>query len=253
MGNVFDGYPNCKGAFRFEAGAFADDELGVITLGGSDPPTIDSSTYIEGAASAFFDYTDYGEFVLADATAPADFPLKESSGETTFSVTLWVRMTDHVDHTYELFAKGGIGAQCEIGLFVTSYAGWGLGVRVNAEFFQQIGIELVADRWYHIGFTYNGADDVMTMRVWDDTAQAIHGTWTDTATAPPGDSSVDWNIGGDSSDANYYIDEVAFFNDVLTGDEIDEIRAGTLGQGGGGATGQAALDAYTAMNLGCPF
>jgi len=103
------------------------------------------------------------------------------------------------------------------------------------------GPVMAQDKWYHCAYTYDGSSKAWKIRVWDEDAGTVTettGTMVQTMNIESqtfymdSDASSQWPTKGN-------MDEVVIFNDVLTSDEIDQIRLGTYGAPTGPIEGNA--------------
>jgi len=96
------------------------------------------------------------------------------------------------------------------------------------------GTAFEANKWYHVGITYDSADLGYRIRIWDDTAGALlgpdaTGSFAYAIEANDGHFVLAYTYGSGVAGYTGNIDEVVVFKKELTADEIDEIRAGTFG------------------------
>jgi hypothetical protein len=113
------------------------------------------------------------------------------------------------------------------------------------------GTLMVTGRWYHFAATFDDSTKAYLLRIWDDTASALLGTdLTGTATNNiyVGDGTM--YIGARNGANQTYdglLDELVYFNDILSTAEIDAIRAGTYV---GGASSVLPLISVGMGNIG---
>ena len=247
--------PNCISLWRFEAGSMLTDAKGNNDLTYSNPawqPLEDTIVYKEGDCSAKWNEGDEEAYIIDDGDLSADFPLKDGGGKTTFSWVAWIY--PHVEgDDHWLFGKMSLSYDFETLLFINRYPSptWGVYASGNETVSD---IAAVDDVWQHVAVTYDGATDQLTIRVYNDSTKV---TDSYQVTLSGGDvivtGSQPWVV-GPYYDLDWRIDELAVFDDVLTPAEIDEIRAGTFGEGGGGeeqTTGDGG--GISTFFLGCPF
>ena len=259
MANDITSDDNCICLWRFESGSMLVDEQGNddLTLSGEwAPPLEDTTVYHEGGCSAkFTDGLEY-PYVIEDYNQSAEFPLKWDDGEgtkTTFSWVGWIYPTDYAGDRPifgRMILNGNGDDMCVFIKSDTDTIGFIIwDDKVDS------GIEIAYDAWNHIGITHDTETQTLTMRVYNEST-GIADTYQ---TSMTGGHLVEvtnapWAIGNYNEEGDLRVDEVAVFDDVLSVAEIDQIRAGTFGSGGGGgATGQAVLDDYTSLQLGCSF
>lgn len=227
MANDFSGDPHCVALWKFDNDA--TDSKGGNDLTPVDSPTYDSSVKKEGTHSADLPSGPY--FTIADADLDANFPGKNGTSEQSFSICCWYRKNSNKAGLF--VSKLGVSGKWSYRIWQSSSSvirfqiGYNNGESVTSLYF---GTVTVADIWYHIAAVYNASDNSMKIRVWDDNAGALldsNATETAGGDMTPADAPI--LIGGDGGDYNIdgYLDEVVIFKDVLTDDEIDDIRAGT--------------------------
>jgi len=265
MANNFSGDANCVALYTFEDDWPTNDSLedhkggnDLSTEGDNDPfcPTRtahgETPPPAEGTYCATFEVSYDEFFELADGSLDSGFPGKSSGGATDISVTAWVKL-DSMSSARTVTSKwdGGnnertwrIDVATDGGvIFYLGYNNGGSYVGFDHEGAIESG------DWHHIGVIYDddgGADSKgkLKIRVYDDDAGAIlQSSGSDNYEADCGQQmSLDTApfglgtgyYGGSSSDEfDGSMDEAVIFDDILTDDEIDEIRAGTYGAGGG--------------------
>lgn len=249
MANDFSGDSNCVALYRFENGALTTDSKGTNTLQDVNTVTANTAAYKEGSASADFDDANGEGFYVTDANLSAGFPLKSGDTNKKISLAFWI-LVDSYDgsHGQAIVSKYDSGnnkrslllffdnANSQKLTFVLGYNSGASGETVFA-----YGTALTVDRWYHIGFTYDDSSKAYRLRIWDDTAGDFLGA--DATGNATNNINAEDALFGIACRDNYgspsylyfdgQLDELAVFNDILTTDEIDDIRAGTYGAGGG--------------------
>jgi hypothetical protein len=231
--NDFSADSNCVALWRFENGALTTDSKGGNTLTASaSAPTADTTNKKEGGASADCESSSTQYYYRTDANLDAGFPLRgaDASPSLSFSLSFWINPESLVasaticskdSGTGGLWVRTGADGKLE---FYTFSGGWQL-----AEF----GTAMTTGKWYHVGLTYNNSDKSYRIRIWDATAGALLGA--DVTGAYAGNVSKNagsFRIAADGVNARTWdglIDEFVVFKDVLTADEIDQIRGGTYG------------------------
>jgi len=242
MANNFSGDPNCVALWNFESGAFVDDSIGNndLTNDGADEET---TLFKQGSQSAKFVRNNTDVMTIADADLDEGFPWRYDdtpTEEKSYSACVWVYLNSTPSENMYIFSKYSPGDNLRvIQLFVDYgsdrlYLGAGHTSGTAVENIPHL-TKLVVNRWYHIGVTYRVSDWQAVIRIWDDTAGAIHGTSTDDNFSQAIDNmDVLLSIGSRSDGSrplDGYLDEMVFFNRVITSDEIDAIRAGTFSMG----------------------
>lgn len=246
MANDFSDDSNCKALWRFEDGALTADSKGSNTLSIGNTPTADTSIYKEGSASVEIEELDY--FSINDADLDAGFPLKSGDTNKKISICFWVRINElPVDNELRMCYRKSTTNK-------VSFLVYALNDEVKTAFVLQITEDgsspimlkhdsgIAINKWYHVAYTYDVSDESYRIRVWDDTAGAILGV--DKTGSGIGDIFVGdafCVIGYPTASNTMFgnLDEMVIFDDVLTVEEIDQIRAGTYGAG---APEQTELD-----------
>lgn len=235
MANDFSGDPNCVALYQFDPGVLTFDAQGQNTL--TNINTVESNTtdFKEGTGSAEFALANVEYFNINDATLDPNFPFKNGSFNEDISVCLWFRLASLAVTQY-IFSKY-IAAAGQRTFGITAQGGdASLGVLIgynNGDAFEFVYHPgpLQAGRWYHVGVTYSTATRLTRIRLWDDTAQTIVGNDIHTTAANAvsiTDTPVTIGARGDAGRPfDGLMDEVVVFNDVLTANEISQIRQGT--------------------------
>ena len=233
---------NCVSLWKFDTASWLADSISTNTLANFSMSN-NNSLYKEGDASADSPGTLAAYLQITDASLSAGFPWKKNVSSPIFSVCFWFRM-DTVPaegDSQALISKWHAAFGERQWLIQVSQGSGTVRVGVLQGYNNGASNEFIghaagmnATTWYHVGITYVDATKAMTIRIWDDTGGAILGTdishtftnnvnTVDAATMLVGNAENPFNplIGN--------VDEMVFFNDVLTADEIDEIRLGTYG------------------------
>lgn len=220
--------------WRFENAALTVDSKGTNTLVSHGAPAADVVDFQEGAASvnvpAIGDYFD-----ITDANLDAGFPLKNGDANKKISFSLWVKLA-------ELPAPMGASSFCmkiqSATVYVYNNMGTSnIGLRIRDPGFTDHNYfhatAVVINRWYHLGVTYQDSDKAYRIRIWDDTAGAIHGV----DLVGIGHNIIINNLNFQiceptPQDLVHKTDEVVIFDRVLSVADIDAIRSGSYGAGG---------------------
>lgn len=243
MANDFSGDSNCVALWKFDNNA--NDSKGGNDLTEVNTPAYDAGDKKEGTHSIDLESGSDEHCSIADGDLDAGFPGKSGTSEQSFSICCWVKpeslsgwmgLVDKYITTGDLrvytlnLYNGAVGFRL----------GYSAGAAATSLTFDTV---LEVGKWYHIAITYDASDNGMKIRVWDDDAGALLDD--NKATTAGGDMSpraAPLEIGRFYTDDAYTfdgrMDEVVIFNDVLSDDEIDQIRAGTYG----GATEKSSSD-----------
>ena len=241
MANNFSDDDRCKALWRFESGALTTDSKGSNTLTAVNTPTAEIGDYKEGAASTKLVYASDQFYKIADADLDAGFPL--SDGDTVKKATFcfFAKPVSYASNTVPQTLIGYGGYVLGSLKFFVALAGvnqnnlilyWGYNTG-NSFYTYDTGIQLSKDAWWHIAIRIDGVNKVLNVRAWkySDSTQKTYST-------TPGNEmnieATELRIGGTmQSDTAYQfdglLDELVVFNDLLSDDEIDQIRQGTFG------------------------
>lgn len=226
--------PNNIGWWKFDAGVvWVNEVVGgpLFTPTASDPN--DAVNKIEGTGSA--QDTNANGLYMSNASAPASCMLKSTGTSTQFSMTFWAK-TDTTEFPINyVFKKGGSGAggRC----FALYYGNGGQTLSffqshdaTNREYFDS-GQAQTAGQWYHYGIVYDKTAKTIWLRMYGATEDSVLVAWktttfTNTIAITTGNFGImEEGISGYYMKGN--VDEMQWYDDLLTADEIDAIRGGT--------------------------
>jgi len=228
--NDFSTDPNCVALWNLESGVLTVDSKGSNTLSSSiDEDTVN---YKQGLCSGLWVRANGDRMWMADADLDSGFPGKDGESNKNFSIPVWVRFNSK-DVNQWLTQKGASGSYCW-NFYLNTSNQVRLAISSNGTSWTNVLIHdsvLDTGRWYHITVTYDNSDYSARIRIWDDTAHVIVGT---DKTGTMGDLFISagtlfLGYPSASSTLDGNMDEIVVLNDVLTVDEIDQIRAGTYG------------------------
>lgn len=239
MANDFSGDANCIALWRFENGALTTDSQGSNTLTNTGV-TADTVNYQEGAAAGDWEYGDSDDMAIDDGDLSSGFPLKSTEVNRTFSICYWVRLeTISPSWKYINWSKEMTG-------WSTGTSGYFLGT--NYFFYLKrttqsvsvastgTGLSATTGVWYHIGLSHNDNTGELHIRIYDSSNTTVY---DNTATHSPAtygdviDTDTPFYLGRMITPDTFgrrfdgQMDEFVVFNDILTNDEIDQIRSGT--------------------------
>jgi hypothetical protein len=235
MANSFSVETRLVALWKLDNGVLTTDSKGTNTLTNSaSPVTNDTTNKKEGDAAGSFAGASSQCLTIADASLDAGFPLKNGDSSKIGAIAFWFRCTSVPGSG----AYSGIiskwdyaGSKISISFVITNSKlriAWGYGTGTTFEYYDTFTV--TANRWYHVGATFNGVGKTATLRMWDDTAQTntnYSKTWTNALRVVDAPISI-----GSENTGNFFtgqIDEVCFFNTNLVSDgEFDRIRAGTF-------------------------
>ena len=233
---------DCVALWKMENGALTIDTIGGNTLIARNTPTADTSDYQEGGASVDIDPGD--ELYSDDHKLDDDFPLK-TGGTGTFSFCCWFKADSLPgDGDYQVIASkrwtvpGGrswMVALTESGGVVQPVQDIGYNSG-NSSYVRGVwnaedgALAIPSGTWCHIGVTFNNATNAYRLLGWNGTETRLRED-----TLPDGIylNATEFIFGAEDGfaydDWDGHIDEAVFFKDILTADEIDQIRLGTYG------------------------
>ena len=251
--NDFSADANCVSPYNLEDGALGTDSKGTNTLTNVSI-TADTSLFKQGAASAFANgNTD--QLWRADADLSADFPGKSGTANRTLSFTGWIRPTGVTGFQYIASKYSTVDSKRTFAVGMDNTALFftiGYNGGVSFEQFTDTGTTIVAGQWYHVGVTYDGTSRAWRIRIWDDSASIVaETTGTGVETMNLEDTEFTLFARDDNTGAmDGHIDEAVIFKDILTADEIDEIRNQRFGVGVGVAGGLVVQVIYLTPTTG---
>lgn len=242
-GNNLSLDPSAKSLYSFESGSFTDDSIGNNDLTNSGVAT-DTVYYKEGNASGDWESGDGDYMYVSNSNLDGGHPFKYGYAGKTFSVCAWfgAESFDGVNRRYIVnsYAIEANGRSFSMSIDTDNRLRISLGFDSGNDYVQiKHGTALSALRWYHACATYDDDTKLATIRIWDDTAQAIVGTDVSDSTSMVDktwySANVNLSIGAISSlNGSYFdgrLDEIVIFDDVLNNDEIDQIRRGNYRRG----------------------
>jgi hypothetical protein len=228
--NNFSSDTNCKACWKFDSGLFGVDSIGGFNLapyGGSESSETEDfrqgDACIELSGRCYWDET---------RTIPVGYPLRDANKK--ISIVGWFRYSSIGSGVYSVYdtlldqrvltVLYGGDFSCRIGI------NGGTGSEVIFS-----GGSPEAGKWYHFGFTLDDSDKSWKLVVFDRSANSkIINTSGNYINSIHTTSYAAVMLGAVYSNPypgqgfNGRLDEIAVFDDVLTFDEIDEIRQGTF-------------------------
>ncbi len=250
--NNFLADPNCVALYYFEPEGLTADSSGNGNTLTNVNSVSGSSTAIQGSQSASF-ATYYKRYLYReDAGLSSNFPLKSGDTNKKMTVCAWIRPA--ALNWHNLFHKGDSNGKYSLGVMLTYYNdlevyfGYNGGASSEAH---RHGSALTVNEWYHVAVTYQDSDRSYRLSVWDDESQDILGTDLvgnagHSINVEDGPFFIGSGTGGASPTFTWQglIDEVVVFRDVLTPDEIAQIRDGSYGMSGQGEICRDQIGGY---------
>ena len=182
----------------------------------------------------------YGSiFGITDANMPAGFPLKSGDSVKKISSTFWFTplTLPNAGAKGDIHGKSYYYGSHNPNSFTFSVNNTGLLI---FNWFDSSGNPvptnlqtLTVNQKYHIGYAIDGVNKTVLIRVWDDVAQTAT-TYNITPAVVMYMNSNPLSMGGINYSTAYNychgaFDEWAIFKDLITVDEIDQIRSGVYG------------------------
>ena len=259
MANDFSGDANCVALWNLENGALTTDSIGGNTLTNNNVVVADVVNYKQGAASGDFELGSTNWLDITDASLDADFPLKNGDTTKTMSVCFWVRF-ESLTTTDALVSKFTAAADKRSFHIVSESAadklrlvsGYNNGASSEDVTY---GTGFATGIWYHCGITLDGVAKSYRLRVWDDNAGALldsdtTGSFGNETSATTSDLMIGTSRAATRRYHDGLMDEVVVFKDILSADEIDDIRRGIYGRGTNDFSGDANCVALWNMDAG---
>jgi len=233
MANNFLSDANCIALWDYESAAKTADSIGSHTLTDNNTVVVETTDKKRGDACAEFSLTNNRYYSLLDSASPA--PVKSGTGTGIFSVVGWVKFFSFgtTGVIYPVVSKYTTADNKRCFAIGVTADKWKLLLGYNSgatsESIYESTAAASANVWYHYGFTFNQTTKAWTFRVWNDTTQAVVLNVSGTTTNNMSMTTAPFYIGKYAAlDAlPGREDETAFFSDILTSDEIDDIRTNT--------------------------
>jgi hypothetical protein len=243
MGNNFSADPNCVALWQCENGALTADSKGANTLTAVNTPVAELVDYKEDSASVNLESLQSQYFTLSQEAMDTGFPGKSGDTNKKLSVSCWFKL--------ESAAGGGspdYGYRSICGILYANLYSWGVAVSNSTgtnyarfrlgydngnsvEEINHTGRVISTGVWYHFGATYQNSNKSYQMRLYDSSNTTSY-TQTGTTTNNINIETGGFRIGSAEASVACWdglLDELVIFNDILTIDEIDQIRAMTYG------------------------
>ena len=244
--NDFSADTNCVAVYNFESGALTTDSKGSNTLTDINGVGTDTTNFIQGAASAYFQKANTEAFTVEEANLSADFPLKDADSTKNFSVVVWFRIASMPasGDNYDLVTKsswntaalrsfavglGNTAGDTELYFLACNSDGSILELVPNT-------YNLSVDTWYCGIITYQNSDMGYSVRLRDAAGGVLGTDLTGVFTLDANKINAaagNFTIGAVHSTGSTYlvpfdgeIDQVVIFKDVLTEAEATNIAKG---------------------------
>ena len=240
MANDFSGDANCMALYRFESGAVLVDSKGDHDLTGvASIAANNEARYVrEGSYCGNFNNGEGDMGYVLDADLAAGFPFKNGASNNQFSCAFWWAPF-YTSSPRWVCSKWDTG-KLSIGVCTTKSGAANYHIQLHIGYNNGASVEII-DLYQdlpttpcHIGITYNAGTKAYYARLWNGTtASEVSGTTTNAPTVADAPFCVGGRFENGSPEppsSNTYsgvLDELVIFNDLLTADEIDDIRGGT--------------------------
>jgi len=232
--NNFLDDPDCAAWWRFEAAAQTADSKGTNTLTAENTPDAEGGAglFKEGNYAARMNRSENERFYITDANLAAGFPLKNGDATKKFSCAFWYRPTTVPGaSTYHGLVSKWYWGGSKVSFSILLENGqlriaWGYGSGTSHENWFPCNIS--AGQWYHVGVALDGIAKTCTVRVWDDATQSA-ATYTHTFANELRITDASFYVGAEANGVNNCdgrMDELVIFKDLLTVQEMDDIRQG---------------------------
>lgn len=204
--------------WRFNQGHFLRDDIGNNTLTNINSVDQTARDFIEGNASAEFGVSN-------DKLEIADTPTLASN--QIFSISLWVR--PHTVTSFQsIFSKDNTFDKREYNLLVDNLSKFIFFIG-NGESIVDLGptdpTDVIADTWYHLVVTHNTVTDVIQLFTNGQLVDSY--TYINLTLGSSGEPiriGGDGSIGGNSMSSGSRIDNVIWFNSVLTQEQVSYLH-----------------------------
>jgi len=237
----------CQGANQFGNAVaiyrFEDNLTDSNATSGNDLADQGAATYSatakQGSKSYICETADYG--LLADSGVSSDFPFKNGTGNTTGSWAGWVQPTTLPGNYQVLWGKGSrqLRLKNTVGTYEFIYYGYDGSSTVYTTALSPAA-NISTGKWYHVGFSIDGATGNYVLTVWDDTNKArvsTSGNFTPTWTV----ANVNWTVG---SDGSYHylglLDELVVWDTALSLADLTNVQEGDY-DGGAEPSGSSII------------
>ena len=241
--NLFTGDPNCVGLWTGDSTSdsiyFLDESGNSNHLNGTGAYFSASSAQYKEGSYSMRNTNDWYVIERPNATLSAKFPGKSGTTNRNVSTCCWIYGNINVvayDWLLAVYDFTGNKQSWSVYIDASGNVNFGIGYNGGASFesYANTGVALGDTKWYHIGTSYNGTTGAVIIRVWDDTGSTVYNattTFSETMNIEDAGFALFGYTTQSNSGHGYegYMDEVVVFNDVLTTDEIDQIRLGTYG------------------------
>jgi len=233
-GNRFVDDPNCVALWTFEEETLDQDVLSTNHLE-NEGVTVRLDDFKEGAGCADFEANQQDYMYIQDEDLAEGFPSKSAGGmDFQMSMCFWMKLESNAYLPTMISKYMTISDDRSWRFWVNyDYLELSMGYDGGDDFYSYVVDDteqpMQTGTWYHVAFTYDEADMSFHVRIWDDTAGALRYDIKSQAFEPMAVTKAPLVFGNVLLKSWYFdglLDEVVVFKDVLTDDEIDQIRQG---------------------------
>lgn len=234
MANDFTTDINCVALWRMESASLTTDSIGTNTLTnvGTTAATA-SGQYKEGSCAADFESLDNDYMYINDSDLDADFPLKNGDTTKKFSIAFWAKPESTGKDRCVVSKYDSVNNKRSLAIRFDYSAIQILNGYNNGESAESWNSDskIYAGRWYHIGVVHDGVNKTTTVRLYDEyygesTTYTL--TWNNETNVEDSPFVLGTTGNFDSTyDYDGILDEVAVFKDLLSVDDIDQIKNNT--------------------------
>ncbi len=236
VGNNFLDDPNCVALWTFEQQTFTKDVIGTNHLT-NEGASVELNDAKEGDGCANFEVFEMDYMIIDDGDLDADFPSKSTLAPGyKMSLCFWVKfesfsylgtiiskyLIESDDRSWRLWMDT---SKNDLSLSL----GYWDGEDFDAYPLDAPNKQMQLNTWYHVAWTYDDSDLSLHVRIWDDTAGALYYDLKTEAYIEMALTDAPLVFGNVPLRSWYFdglLDEVAVFKDILTDQEIDQIRQG---------------------------
>lgn len=199
-----------------------------------------NTTEQQSSNCADFESTSQEYLDIANSSLDSSFPIK-SGGSGTFSLCFWMKVesapaASTIISKYDYNVTSNRTFLMRFNNGATGIIETYIGIS-GSPYYETLdaAYQMSANRWYHIGFTFNNTTKDWKLRIWDDTTQTVVRNVSSTASNNIQLGSASFAVGAayaTGSPQNYLdamIDEVVVFDTEISTTDIDDIRNGDFG------------------------
>jgi len=239
-GNNFASDPDCVALWRFESTKVTTDSVGTHTLQNQGVTTV-AADKKEGGSSAQFKASEKRCLWIPHAALAPAFPFSGPTAPKTISIAFWMKLSSlpPAGQTRDPISKADdvkgvitfttmVGDGGSVGFFIGT---------PTSQKYEDVWTPpaVVTGKWYHVVITYQDSDRSYRLNVWSEESGTVVANNTGTMKSNITVSDADVYLGTRQGlpATRFFdglLDEMVIFKDVLTPDEMAQIRTGTYGK-----------------------